>query len=60
MNLSNQKYESFKPEIGIFQTRIEIFLNEGGLAWAVVRYLARPGIRQNKMPVENTARASLR
>ena len=32
----------------------------GGLAWAVVRYLGRPGMRRNTMPVVKTARASLR
>ena len=32
----------------------------GDLAWAVVRYLGRPGLRRNTMPVVKTARASLR
>ena len=32
----------------------------GGLAWAVVRYLGRPALRRNTMPVVKTARASLR
>ena len=32
----------------------------GGLAWAVVRYLDRPLLRRNTMPVKNTACASLR
>ena len=30
------------------------------LAWAVVRYLGRPGLRRKIMPVVKTARASLR
>ena len=32
----------------------------GDLAWAVVRYLGRPGLGRNTMPVVKTARASLR
>ena len=32
----------------------------GDLAWAVVRYLGRPGLMRNTMPVAKTARASLR
>ena len=32
----------------------------GDLAWAVVRYLGRPGMRRNTMPVVKTARARLR
>ena len=31
----------------------------GDLAWAVVRYLGRPGLRRNTMPVVKTARSSL-
>ena len=32
----------------------------GDLAWAVVRYLGRPGLRRNTLPVVKTDRASLR
>ena len=32
----------------------------GDLAWAVVRYLGRPSLRRNTMPVVKTARSSLR
>ena len=34
--------------------------NLGDLAWAVVRFLGRPGLRKNTMPVVKTARASFR
>ena len=41
---------------------VDFLLQEkfGDLAWAVVRYLRRPGLRRNTMPVVKTARASLR